>query len=134
MVSPVSRLPLSAMAILLTGAMACTCSGGGNGRNTGGGTGAGTASGSASGPLDPRCVQARPAIEALYRAEATTAKLEPARIEESVSDNTTMVLAECARRPQVAACAGKVRSALQLENDCLEPLDDEGTEGTRIRR
>lgn len=122
----------SALAILVTAAVACHCGGGGKG---GGGAGSGSATPrDPSAPLDPRCVQARGSIEALYRTEAAAAKLDPARTEEMVRDNTTMVLNECAGRPEVATCAIKARSSQQLEADCLRPLDDEGTEGSTIRR
>lgn len=121
----------SALAILLM--VACTCSGGGKG--TGVGTGSGGPPRDPAAPLDARCVQARGGIEALYRAEATAANLDAARTEEMVRDNTAMVMNECAGRPQqVAECAGKARSSQQLEADCLRPLDDEGTEGSTIRR
>lgn len=112
----------SMLAVLLTGAVACTCGGGGAGGGAqppAGGSG---------------CEQARAKIEGLYRAEATDASLSAERIEEMVKDNTTMVMNECARRPQVAKCAGKARTSLQLEADCLQPLDDEGSEGATIRR
>lgn len=122
----------SFLAVLLAGAIACTC--GGNG-GRGGGGGSGSAVVDPSAPLDPRCAKARPAIEALYRTEAQAQPgADAARVEEAVRDNTTMVLAECARRPGVAACAARASTALDLERDCLEPLSDEGTEGNRIRR
>ena len=121
----------SALAVLLLAA-ACNCSGGGKGG--GGGSGSNATPRDPSAPIDPRCVRARGPIEALYRAEAAAAQLDPARTEEMVRDNTTMVMNECAGRPQVAECAVTARSAQQLEADCLRPLDDEGTEGSTIRR
>jgi hypothetical protein len=123
---------LSLLAVVLAGAIACTCGGGGGGGGAGGG---GTVAVEPGAPLDPRCAKARPTIEALYRAEAQAQpSADAARVDEAVRDNTAMVLAECARRPGVAACAGRAKSALEMEGDCLEPLDDEGTEGNRIRR
>jgi hypothetical protein len=122
----------SALAVLLL-AVACTCSGGGKGSGGGSGNGSATPR-DPSALIDPRCVQARGPIEALYRAEAMAAKLDPARTEEMVRDNTTMVMNECAGRPQVGDCSVTARSAQQLEADCLRPLDDEGTEGSTIRR
>lgn len=124
---------LSLLAVVLASAIACTC-GGGNGSGGGAG-GGGTVPVDPGAPLDPRCAKARPTIEALYRAEAQAQPgADAARVEEAVRDNTAMVIAECARRPGVAACAGRAKSALEMEGDCLEPLDDEGTEGNRIRR
>lgn len=106
----------SVLAVLLTGAVACTCGGGGGST------------------LDPRCEQARAKIEGLYRAEAAAGSLSPERTEEMVKDNTAMVMNECALRPQMVNCASSARTSLQLEADCMKPLDDEGSEGTSIRR
>lgn len=113
----------SVLAVLLTGAVACTCGGGGAG-----GAGTQPTAGNAG------CEKARGKIESLYRDEATDASFSAERVEEMVKDNTTMVMNECARRPEVAACASKARTSLQLEADCLQPLDDEGSEGSSIRR
>jgi len=121
----------SALALALLATAACNCSGGGKG---GGGSGSNATPRDPSAPIDARCVRARGPIEALYRAEAAAEQLDPARAEEMVRDNTTMVMNECAGRPQVAECAVTARSAKQLEADCLRPLDDEGTEGSTIRR
>jgi hypothetical protein len=123
----------AALVVVLMAAVSCTCSGGGKG--AGAGSGSSGPPRDPGAPLDPRCAQVRGAVEALYRDEATAAKLDAARTEEMVRDNTTMVMNECAGRPQqVAECAGKARSSQQLEADCLRPLDDEGTEGSTIRR
>ncbi len=113
----------SMLAGLLTGAVACTCGGGGAG-----------AGGSGVPPPGTGCEKARAKIESLYRDEATDASFSAERTEEMVRDNTTMVMGECARRPEVAACASEARTSLQLEADCLQPLDDEGSEGMSIRR
>jgi hypothetical protein len=115
----------SVLAVLLTGAVACTCGGGG----------AGPANGpSPGGAIDPRCEKARATIEGLYRAEAAAGSLSPERTEEMVKDNTAMVMNECALRPEMVNCASSARTSLQLEAGCLKPLDDEGSEGTSIRR
>lgn len=123
---------LWALAVVLAATVACTCGGASNG---GGGSGSGgaVAPRDPAKPLDPRCAAARPSIEALYRAEAQAAKLEAARADEMVRDNTEMVLNECASRPEVAACAAKASSSQALEADCLRPLDDEGSEGATLR-
>ena len=117
----------SVLAVLLTGAVACTCGGGGSGTGSGKGPGPG-------GGIDPRCEQARARIEGLYRAEAAAGSLSPERTEEMVKDNTAMVMNECALRPEMVNCASSARTSLQLEADCMKPLDDEGSEGTSIRR
>ncbi len=120
----------SLVAVLLASAVACNCSGGGGGNSPRDPNG----SGSGSAALDPRCEAARPQLEALYRTEAQAAGGDAARVDEAVRDNSAMVLAECNRRPEVAACAAKAATAAQLEAECLTPLDDEGSEGTSIRR
>lgn len=127
---------LWALTLVLAAAVACTCGGAGQGGGAGSG---GAGSGSAvpprdpGAPVDPRCAAARPAIEALYRAEASAAKLEAARAAEMVRDNAEMVMNECASRPEVAACAQKAKSSQALEAECLRPLDDEGSEGATVR-
>lgn len=122
----------AAVAAALAGALAGACSGkNGPGAGTGGsGAGGGGAAGSgAGGP----CEQVRAKVEQLYRAEAEAK--EPKRVEEAVADNTAMVLAECARAPgRVAPCARAAGTAAELEQRCLAPLDDEGTEGEALRR
>jgi hypothetical protein len=117
------KLAMVAAAALL----ACACSGQ---RNTpGGGGGGGGSGGSAASPCDG----IRAKVEKLYRAEAEAK--EPKRVEESVADNTAMVLNDCAKAPaKVAACVSAASSVAALERECLSPLDDEGTEGEELRR
>jgi hypothetical protein len=90
-------------------------------------------SGSAT-AIDPvtatTCDGVRPRVEALYRGEAQ--QKEPARVEEAVSDNTTMAMNDCTKDPaKIVPCLAKVATVAELEKTCLIPLDDEGTEGDR---
>jgi hypothetical protein len=73
------------------------------------------------------CDGIKPRVEAMYRAEAQ--QREPSRVEEATSDNTTMVMNDCAKDPKLVACLAKVATIAELEKTCLVPLDDEGTEG-----
>ena len=96
-------------------------------------TGSGTARGSAA-AIDPvsatTCDGVRPRIEALYRGEAQ--QKEPTRVEEAVSDNTTMVMNDCTKDPaKLVPCLAKVATVAELEKTCLIPLDEDGTEGDR---
>jgi len=75
------------------------------------------------------CDGVKPRVEAMYRAEAQ--QKEPARVEEAVSDNTTMVMNDCAKDVKLVACLAKVATIAELEKTCLIPLDDEGTEGEK---
>lgn len=93
-----------------------------------------TGSGSATAVIDPvtatTCDGVRPRVEALYRGEAQ--QKEPARVEEAVSDNTTMVMNDCTKDPgKLVPCLAKAATVAELEKSCLIPLDDEGTEGDR---
>jgi hypothetical protein len=125
-----SRLATLVLAIAST--TACTCgAGGASGAGKGG---AGEGSGSATGAAPSACVNVRPQVEALYRAEVTAGGATPDRVAEAVRDNTAMVMAECTERPTLAACAARARTAQQLEAECLQPLSDEGTEGATISR
>ena len=79
------------------------------------------------------CDGLRARVEALYRAEAQAK--EPKRVEEAVADNTTMVLNDCAKAPdKVVACVNEATTIAELESKCLRPLDDEGTEGTELKK
>lgn len=82
---------------------------------------------------DPaECAAVRGKIEQLYRAEAQTR--DPKRVEEAVSDNTTMVMNDCARAPaRVSACVRAASTVPGVEK-CLAPLDDEGTDGEELKR
>jgi hypothetical protein len=69
----------------------------------------------------------------LYRAESSADKDAPALAEEQVADNVQMVIDDCAQQPdKVAPCAAKATSVADLEQRCLIPLDEEGTEGDRF--
>ena len=94
-------------------------------------TGSGTAGGSAAAISNATtCDGVRPRVEALYRGEAQ--QKEPTRVEEAVSDNTTMVMNDCTKDPgKLVPCLAKVATVADLEKTCLIPLDDEGTEGDR---
>ena len=93
-------------------------------------------SGTAAPPVvSDRCDGVKPKIEELYRAEATANRESPERIAEAVSDNTTMVMAECAKSPaKVVPCIERSATAAELEKQCLATLDDEGTEGEALRK
>ena len=97
-----------------------------NGSGVGGGTNEPPATG---------CDGARKKVDHLYRAEAKANHEKPERIEESVSDNTTMVMNDCAKSPdKVVGCINRVSTAAELEKQCLAPLDEEGTEGEALRK
>jgi hypothetical protein len=81
-------------------------------------------------PTGTACDGARAKVEQLYRASARDK--QPARVEEIVADNTTMVMNDCVTSPdKIAACVAAVTSVSELEARCLIPLDDEGSEGDR---
>jgi hypothetical protein len=85
------------------------------------------------GGVAPACETLRPKLERLYRAEAEVK--EPTRIDEAVSDNTTMVLNDCARAPdRVARCVEAAASIAEIESKCVLPLDEEGSEGLELAR
>ena len=76
------------------------------------------------------CAEIKSKIEALYRAEAQ--QKEPKRVEEAVSDNTTMVMNDCNKASaKVLPCLNKATTIVAVEKECLLPLDDEGTEGEK---
>lgn len=112
--------------LLFVALFACACPskpGTGTGPGTGGVT-------QPPGPLPAVCQAQRGKVEQLYRAEAQVK--EPSRVDEAVADNTTMVMNDCAKQPdQVASCLGTANTVVDLESQCLAPLDDEGTEGIR---
>ena len=117
------RRARAAVVAVAAALLACACSGKGS-ATVGGGSGAGAAR---------SCDEIRAKVEQLYRAEAEAK--EPKRVEEAVSDNTTMVMNDCARAPaKVVKCVNAVASVAELEKKCLAPLDDEGTEGEELRR
>ena len=74
------------------------------------------------------CASVRSRVEALYRAEAQ--QREPGRVDEYVSDNTTMIMNDCVKNEaKLAPCIAATPSVPAMEHDCVIPLDDEGTEG-----
>lgn len=105
--------------------LACACS---SNHGTPTTNGSGTSMPPATG-----CDGAKAKVEQLYRDEAKGEK--PERQAEAVSDNTTMVMTECTKSPdKVVACINRVASAAELTQQCLAPLDDEGTEGEALRK
>lgn len=88
-------------------------------------------------PPDPvanakTCDDVKPRVETLYRAEAQVR--EPRRVDESVADNTAMVMADCAKDPaKFVPCLASAATVADLEKQCLVPLDDEGAEGEALR-
>lgn len=114
----------STMTLALLAACACGRAGGGTGTG-----GSGSGGGSAA-----DCEAVRAHVRELYTAVPRPADTAPAAIETFVTDNTAMVLAECAREPgRVAPCAGRAATVEALEAKCLAPLDDEGSEGDVFR-
>lgn len=112
-----------ASAMLVLG---CACPGKGS-SPAGGGGGTGEAGAARL------CDDLRPKVERLYRAEAEAR--DPGRVEEAVADNTTMVMNDCAKAPaRVAECVRRAASVAEIEQRCLVPLDDEGTEGEELAR
>jgi hypothetical protein len=107
---------MTRISLALVVALGCS----GSHKDTGGGSGGAGSS--------PTCDEIKAHVEALYRAE-------PGATDEIVGDNVAMVLAECARTPAtVAPCARGASAALELEQRCLKPLDDEGSEGLELER
>ncbi|MBA3502066.1 MAG: hypothetical protein M4D80_04730 [Myxococcota bacterium] len=97
---------------------------------TGSGVGGGTNEPPATG-----CGAAKKKVGELYRAEAIAKKEKPERVEESISDNTAMVMNECVKSPdKVLGCINHISSASELEKQCLAQLDDEGSEGEALRK
>lgn len=93
----------------------------------GGGGGGGGGSGAAG------CEGLRPRLEQLYRADAEAN--EPKRVDEAVADNTAMVLGDCAKAPdRVIPCVHAATSVAEIEQRCVIPLDEEGSEGLELMR
>ena len=76
------------------------------------GTGTGTGTGTVT------CEDVREHVGTLYAGNA---------------DDVAMVMRDCAADPGVAACAKAATSAAELEQRCLIPLDEEGSEGDRFK-
>lgn len=98
----------------------------------GGTTGEGPASG--VDPTGTACEPLRGKVEQLYRAEAAKARApDPARVNEAIADNTTMVMNDCVQAPgKATACITAATTVRELEARCLIPIDDEGTEGDQL--
>jgi hypothetical protein len=91
----------------------------GTGPNGGGGNGTGTGTGTGN-VADCEAVKAH--VETLYAGSETAA------------DDVAMVMKDCAENPGlVAGCARNAKTAADLEQRCLIPLDDEGSEGDRFK-
>ena len=108
--------------------MLCGCSSSGKQ-----GTGAGTGSSKPGAAAMTTCDELRPKLLELYRAEAEAH--ESKRVDEAAADNAAMVLGDCARDPaNVVACVTTASTVAELERRCLRPLDDDGSEGTELRK
>jgi hypothetical protein len=78
------------------------------------------------------CDNVKPRVESMYRAEGQ--QREPKRVDEYVSDNTTMIINDCVKNPtKLAPCLAAASTVAQMEQECVIPLDDEGTEGEAAR-
>jgi hypothetical protein len=85
----------------------------------GGGTGTGTGTGTG---VEADCDAVKPHVEELYAGTETAA------------DDVAMVMKDCAENPGlVAGCAKSAKTAADLEQRCLIPIDDEGSEGDRFK-
>lgn len=74
------------------------------------------------------CDSVKPRVEAMYRTEGQ--QREPKRVDEYVSDNTTMIMNDCVTNPpKLAPCLAAAATVAQMEQECVIPLDDDGTEG-----
>jgi hypothetical protein len=95
----------------------------------------GSGSGSSTTPTPPpvtatTCDGVKAHVEGLYRAEAQ--QKDPKRVDDYTADNTQMVMNDCNKNPsKVVPCLASAASVVDLEKQCLVPLDDEGTEGDK---
>jgi hypothetical protein len=79
-------------------------------------------------PAGASCDAVKPRVESLYRAEGQ--QREPKRVDEYVSDNTTMIMNDCVKNPaKFAPCLANAPTVAQMEQECVIRLDDDGTEG-----
>lgn len=139
MVSPLvgSRAMNRVAMLIMCLAAACACK---SRDATGPGKGTGTGSGTGLGTGDPaQCEPLRAHLDELYRADAVASAgsgtgSNQALVDEIVADNVTMALSDCVAAPdRVARCAEKAKTSTELEERCLIPLDEEGTEGDRFK-
>ena len=111
-----------------------TTTGGSGSSTTPVGSGSGSGSSVAPDKSITSCDSARTRVEGLYRAEGMTTK-EAKRIDAYVADNWQMVAADCAKAPdKVVPCLAAAGTVADLESKCLEQLDDEGTEGDKLKK
>jgi hypothetical protein len=95
----------------------------------------GSGGGGSNEPPLTGCDGAKHKVGELYRAESVANKDKPERVEEAVADNTAMVMNECVKAPKlVVDCIGRVKTAGELEKQCLAQLDEEGSEGEALRK
>lgn len=100
---------------------------------TGGTSSSQAGSSTGTGPSATACDAVRPRVAQLYRAELRAR--DPARVDEAVADNTTMVMNDCIKSPdRTAACITAATTVQELEARCLIPLDEEGSEGDQLAR
>ena len=115
--------------LILVALIACGCPSKPPAGPTGGAASGGPVSGAQ--PTSTTCDASRAKVEQLYRAALRDR--DPARVNEAVADNATMVMNDCVKAPgKVTACISAATTAGELEARCLEPIDDEGTEGDRL--
>jgi hypothetical protein len=111
--------------------LACACSSThGTGPGGGGGSGLGSSPPVANAKT---CDDVKLRVEQMYRGEAQVK--EPKRVEEAVTDNTAMVMKDCAKDPaKTVPCLAQAANIAALEKQCLVQLDDEGTEGEALAK
>ena len=115
--------------VLLLAIAACSSTHGTGPGSGAGGTGPG--GGPPTSSSAKTCEDVKPHVEQLYRAEAQLR--EPKRVDDAVADNTAMVMTDCAKDPGKAVpCLARAGSIVELESQCLVPLDDEGSEGAAL--
>ena len=111
-----------------------TTTGSGTGTNNPGSGGSGSAKPDRADPTVTSCDAAKAKVASLYRVEGLTGK-DAKRIDDFVADNVAMVMADCAKQPaKVVPCLASAATVADIETKCLELLDDEGTEGDKLRR
>lgn len=116
--------------LVLVVLLACSSKQGNPTNGSGVGVGGGTVTPPATG-----CDRTKKKIAELYRAESTANKEKVERVEESIADNTQMVMNECVKSPdKVVGCINRVATAAELEKQCLAQLDEEGTDGEALRK
>ena len=74
------------------------------------------------------CDDVRPRIEQLYGADPMAK-----RVPDFVTDNTAMVMNDCAKQPHLVVCLARASTVADLERTCLVPIDDEGSEASYLQ-